>query len=178
MVQEMAEDETWQPDKIVRTFWREYRKGQEYLKTLRELLSALSSPRPIREGIKPVSKGSANIKESNPSTSRATGACQGSDPPIERPADEKEALDGLVSLAKPSDADAKNGDGAGEDEAEGKEGPSDHKHTPKVVEKDQIEHELTGSGQEGLGTVRKGCKIHVEVREPIPLSNPLSLTQE
>ena len=47
MVQEMAKDETWQPDKIVQTFWREYCEGREYLKTLRELLSAPSSPRPI-----------------------------------------------------------------------------------------------------------------------------------
>ena len=52
-------------------------------------------------------------------------------------------MDGLVSLAKPLDADTKNGDKAGEDEAEvGKKGPSDHKHTPKVMVKDQIEHSL------------------------------------
>ena len=42
MVWEMAEDETWQPDKLVRTFWQEYREGWEYLKTLRELLLAPS----------------------------------------------------------------------------------------------------------------------------------------
>ena len=84
-----------------------------------------------------------------------------------------------MSLAKPSDAYAKNSDGAGEDEVEeGKEGPSNHKCTPKVVEKDQIKHELTGGGWEGLGVVHKGCKIRVEVHKPIPLSNPLSLMQE
>ena len=179
MVREMAKDEPWQPNEIVRTFRQEYHKGQEYLKTLRELSLALSSPRPVREGIKPVSKGLANIKESGSSTSRATGAHQGGDPHIQRPADEQEVLDRLVSLAKPSDVDAKNRDKAGEDEVEGgKEEPSDHKRTPKVMEKDQIKHEPTGSGWEGLGAVRKGCEIHVEVHEPIPLSNPLLLTQE
>ena len=98
---------------------------------------------------------------------------------MERPADEREALDGLVSLAKPSDVYAKNSDKAGEDEVEeGNKGLSDHKRTPKVMEKDQIEHELTGGGWEGLSAVRKGCEICVEVHKPIPLSNPLSLTQE
>ena len=91
---------------------------------------------PVQEAIKPISKGSANVKESSLSTSGATGACPGGDPPIERPADKQEVVDGLVSLAKPSDADTKNGDGAGEDEVEvGKEGLSDHKCTPKVMER-------------------------------------------
>ena len=84
-----------------------------------------------------------------------------------------------MSLAKPLDAYAKNGDGAGEDEVEeGNKGPSNHKCTPKVMEKDQIEHKLTGGGWAGLGAVRKGHEICVEVCEPILLSDPLSLTQE
>ena len=65
-----------------------------------------------------------------------------------------------------------------EDKAEtGKEGPAEHKSTLKVIEKDQIEHKLTGGGWEGLGMVCKGCEIHVKVHGPFSTPSPLILMQ-
>ena len=176
----MAEDETWQPDEAMQTFWWEFHKGRDYLKSLKKQLTAPSPPRPIQEGVKPVSKGLADVEESRPSTkTRAMRARHCVNLPIERPDGEQEAVDGLISLAKQSDADGKHGDGAGEDGAgAGKEGPADHKCTLKVIEKDQIKHELTRGSWEGLGMVHKGCKIHVEVCEPVPTPSPLILMQE
>ena len=134
MVQEIAEDETWQLDKAMQTFQQEFHKGQEYLKALKKQLTAPSPPRPIQEGVKPMLKGLADMEESRPATkTRATRAHHGIHLPIERDNDKQEAVDGLVSLAKQSDADGKNRDRAGEDKAGvGKEGPAEHKHTPRV----------------------------------------------
>ena len=114
----MAEDETWQPDKAMQTFRQEFREGWEYLKALKKQLMAPSPPRPDQEGVKPTSKGSADMEESGPTTkTRATRACHGVNLPTERDDDKQEAVDRLMSLAKQSDADGKNSDRAGEDKA-------------------------------------------------------------
>ena len=41
---------------------------------------------------------------------------------------------------------------------------SDRKWGTKVSEVDQVEHPLTGGQWEGLGAIRKGAEIHIEVR--------------
>ena len=40
MVQEMAKDETWQPDEAMQTFQWEFHEGGEYLKALKKQLTA------------------------------------------------------------------------------------------------------------------------------------------